>query len=239
MSYRVGMSKKHNTPKNVSRLNNTDMSKNRNFYDRDREHEQEQNKRLELNALARRCTVYTDTRCLMCGTKMAGFRALVKSLNTFGKCLSIPVCFYSELQQTIERDNGRNFAAVAAMKRVEQMKRKGEVEICHPDSAGMYADVGMLRILSDLNAWETAVLITDDRVLAAKAAALDIRADTRRRGHILVRRMGTDGYLQQIPGIRNSSAASLGLTPWVKAPMPAICPHAYKSGDWDGELDED
>lgn len=221
----------------MSKMHNTDMSRNRNFYGRDRKQEQEENRLLESKALARRCSIYVDTRSLMFGNNMAGVRALTKMLSTFGKSLLIPACMRTELQEM--SDNGRDKAAVRALLRLERMERRGEAKVCNPESAALHADVAMLRILSDLEAGETAVFVTDDRVLAAKLAALDSRAATRRRGHILVRRLSSGGYLLPLPGIRNTSAAALGFTPWVKAPMPAICPHAYKPGDWDGEWDVD
>lgn len=195
--------------------------------------------RMEGIAIMRHSRIYVDTCALLNGNCHGKLQKLARELKDFGKTLLVPACVVGELEKLKQRGGRVAKLAARVLRRIVRKTREGLLAICNPETAGQYADKAIMRILANMPAGEKAVLITEDRPLAAALSAANRAANGAVLGRFAACRLNDAGYPVPLQGPGASCAGELQL---LRPAFPAnltFCPYAYKRSDWDGVLEED
>lgn len=195
--------------------------------------------RMEGIAIMRHSKVYVDTCALLNGNGHGKLRKLARELKDFGKILLVPACVVSELEKLKQRDGRVAKHAARLLRRIAKKTQAGLLKICNPETAGQYADKAIMRIFANLPAGEKALLITEDRPLAAALSAANRTANGAVLGRFAACRLNDAGYPVPLPGSGASCAVELQLLHPAFPSNLSFCPYAYKRSDWDGVLEED
>lgn len=195
--------------------------------------------RMESIAIMRHCQFYVDTCVLLNGNGHAKLRKLARTLNDWGKTLYVPACVVSELKKQKQRGGRLAKHAARLLRRIAKKTQAGLLKICNPETAGQYADKAIMRIFANLPAGEKALLITEDRPLAAALSAANRAANGAVLGRFAACKLNGAGYPVPLQGLGGSCAQELQL---LRPSFPAnitFCQYAYKRSDWEGVLEED